>query len=132
MAADQNMELVSRYFDEVWSKGNLDLMDELAPDLVSQGYKEFAHSQRVALGNFHATILDLFADKDRVALHWQVNATHQSDYWGVVATKKPVMFRGISMFRISDGKIVDDFGYWDELTILKQIGATYIPQQDSR
>ncbi len=132
MSTEQNLELVRRYFDEVWNKGNLDTFDELAPDLVSKGYKEFARAQRAALGNFHATVLDLFADKDRVALHWQVNAIHQSDYWGIAATGKVVMFQGISMLRISNGEIVDDFGYWDELTILKQIGATSIPQQASR
>ncbi|HMN29595.1 MAG TPA: ester cyclase, partial [Caldilineaceae bacterium] len=128
MSADQNMQLVRRYFDEVWNKGNLEILDELAPELVSKGFKEFVRSQRTALGNFQATILDLFADQDRVALHWQVNAIHQSDYLGVAATGKSVTFRGISMFRIAEGKIVDDFGYWDDLPVLKQIGATSIPQ----
>jgi predicted ester cyclase len=41
----------------------------------------------------------------------------------VAATGKQVTFQGIALLRITDGKIVDDVAYWDNQSILEQIGA---------
>jgi len=69
------------------------------------------------------TILDLLAEGNQVAIHWRVEGTHQGDYLGVAATSKPVTYQGIALLRVEDGKIVDDIAYWDNLSILQQIGA---------
>ena len=126
-SADENKALVRRFFDEVWNHGNLDAYDEMAPSLVVRGYKEWVRAQRAALGNFRVTILDLLGEGSQVAVHWRVTAVHQGDYLGVVATTKPVTFQGISLLEIADGKIVDDLGYWNDLAVLKQLGATIGP-----
>jgi predicted ester cyclase len=123
-SVNADKELVHRFFDELWNKGNLDIYDEIAPSLGIKGYKEWVRSHRAAFGDFHVTILDLLGDGDQVALHWRVTAVHQGDYLGVAATNRPVTFQGMSLLRIVDDKIVDDIGYWDELAILKQLGVT--------
>jgi predicted ester cyclase len=56
-------------------------------------------------------------------VHWRVDATHQGDYLGVAATGKQVTYQGIALLRIADGKIVEDIAYWDNLSILQQLGA---------
>jgi predicted ester cyclase len=75
-------------------------------------------------GNMRFTILDIIAEGDQVALHWRIDATHQGDYLGVAATGKQVTYQGIALLRIADGKIVEDIAYWDNLSILEQLGAT--------
>jgi predicted ester cyclase len=121
---DGDKELVRRFFDELWNKGNLNIYDEIAPGLGVKGYKEWARSHRAALGNLQVTILDLLAEGNQVVVHWRVTAVHLGEYLGVAATNYPVTFQGISILRVADGKVVDDIGYWDNLVILKQLDVT--------
>jgi steroid delta-isomerase-like uncharacterized protein len=124
MSTAENKELVRRYFDERWNHGSLDVCDELLSSSMDiEEQKEFVRAQHAALGNLHLTILDLLAEGDQVAIHWRIDGTHKGDFLGVAATGKPVTFQGIALLRITDGKIADDIAYWDNQSILEQIGA---------
>ena len=125
MSTEENKELVRRFFDERWNHGNFDVYDEmLGPGFDINGEKEWARSMYATFANGQFTILDIIAEGDQVALHWRVDATHQGDYLGVAATGKPVSFQGMTLIRIANGKIVEDIAYWDNLSILEQLGAT--------
>ena len=124
MSTAENKELVRRYFDERWNHGSLDVCDELLSSSMDiEEQKEFVRAQHAALGNLHLTILDLLAEGDQVAIHWRIDGTHKGDFLGVAATGKPVTFQGIALLRITDGKIADDIAYWDNQSILEQLGA---------
>ena len=124
MSTQENKELVRRFFDERWNHGNFDVYDEmLGPNFDIKGEKEWARSMYTTFGDMRFTILDMIAEDDRVAMHWRVDATHEGDYLGVPATGKAVTYQGIAWLRIADGKIVEDIGYWDNLSILQQLGA---------
>ena len=124
MSTAKNKELVRRFFDERWNHGNFDVYDEmLAPSLDIKGEKEWARSMYATFGNMQFTILDMIAEGDQVAVHWRVDATHQGDYRGIAATGKPVTYQGVALLRITNDKIVEDIAYWDNLSILEQLGA---------
>jgi len=124
MSTAENKELVRRYFDERWNHNNLAICDELlAPGADIDGAKEFVRSFTSIFGNIHLTILDLLAESDQVAVHWRITGTHQGRYLGVAATGKPVTYQGLALLRVEDDKIVDDIAYWDNLSILQQIGS---------
>ena len=124
MSTAENKELVRRYFDERWNHGSLDVCDELLSSSMDiEEQKEFVRTQHAALGNLHLTILDLLAEGDQVAIHWRIDGTHKGDFLGVAATGKPVTFQGIALLRVTDGKIMDDIAYWDNQSILEQLGA---------
>jgi len=129
MSTEENKTLVRQFFEERWNHGNLAVYDEmLAPSLDIKGAKEWARSMYATFGNIELTILDLLAEGDQVAVHWRVAATHQGDYLGVPATGKPVTYQGIALLRVADGKIVEDLAYWDNLSILEQLGVTVPPE----
>lgn len=124
MSIEANKEVVRRYFDERWNRGNPDICDELmAPTMDIQAMKEWGRSMYATFGNIQLTILDLLGEGDQVVVHWRVDATHQGEYLGVAATGKPVAYQGIALLRVVDGKIVSDTAYWDNLAILRQLGA---------
>jgi predicted ester cyclase len=124
MSTAENKELVRRYFDERWNHRNLDICDELlSPDLDIEAQKEFVRAEHAIFGNMRFTILDLLAEDNQVAVHWQIDAIHQGDFLGVAATGKPVTYRGNALLRIINGKMVDDVAYWDNQSILQQLGA---------
>jgi len=124
MSTAENKELVRRYFDERWNHGSLEVCDELLSSSIHiEEQKEFVRAQHAALGDLHLTILDLLAEDDQVAIHWRIDGTHKGDFLGVAATGKPVTFQGIALLRITGGKIADDIAYWDNQSILEQLGA---------
>ena len=124
MSTAENKEIVRRYFDERWNHGSLEVCDELLSSSMDiEEQKEFVRAQHASLGNLHLTILDLLAEDDQVAIHWRIEGTHKGDFLGVAATGKPVTFQGIALLRITDGKIVNDVAYWDNQSILEQLGA---------
>jgi predicted ester cyclase len=52
-----------------------------------------------------------------------LEGTHQGDGLGVAPTGRRVRVAGIVMARIEDGKIVEAWNNWDQLGLLRQIGA---------
>ncbi len=49
--------------------------------------------------------------------------THRGDHLGLAATNKQIRITGISMVQIANGKIVAGWDNWDQMTMLKEIGA---------
>jgi predicted ester cyclase len=49
--------------------------------------------------------------------------THRGDHLGMAASGKRVRMTGITIARIADKKIVEGWDNWDQLGMLKQIGA---------
>ena len=125
MSIEANKELVRRYFDQRWNHGNFDICDELlAPPMDSQAAKTGGLYMYNTFGlGMQLTIKEILAEGDQVMIHWQNRGTHQGEYLGVAATGKHVTFEGIALLRIADGKIVSDIAYWDNLSILQQLGA---------
>jgi predicted ester cyclase len=52
-----------------------------------------------------------------------VNSTNKGDFMGIPATGKPMVVKGMEVFRIADGKIAELWVSMDNLGMLKQLGA---------
>lgn len=135
--ADNNVELIHRWFREVWNQGRLDTIQELmAPEFLGigqsgpeavirgpQGFRAFVENLRGAFPDIHVTIEDTFASGDKVVARWSATMTHRGDQLGLPATGKQVRITGISIGRIVDSKIVEGWDNWDQLSMMQQIGA---------
>jgi steroid delta-isomerase-like uncharacterized protein len=134
--AQENSALIRRWFEEVWNKGNMDAIDEMAsPDAVGHGqaqhdtdiglkeFRTFAISLRRAFPDFTVTIDQVIEQGDKVVARWTTTMTHKGEFLGVAPTGKKVTITGTSMQRIADGKIVEGWDNWDQLGLLVQIGA---------
>jgi steroid delta-isomerase-like uncharacterized protein len=85
-----------------------------------------------AFPDFYATIDDLVLDVDaeKVAVRWTATGTHRGTYQGAVATGKRVLFHGIETLHISNGRIIERAGEWDEGNIRRQLGV--LPEEQSQ
>ncbi len=141
MSTEENKALVRRFIEEVWSKANLAVIDELlatnfvlhnpppevAPDL--EGYKQWVSMTHAGLSNLHSTIEDLIAEGDKVASRWTASGTHQGELMGIAPTGKQVTVTGISIDRIVGGKIAEEWGEMDMLGMMQQLGVIPPPGQ---
>ncbi len=137
MSADENVQLMRRWFQEVWNEGRIETVYELlAPDAVARGqrgaeveirgpeeFAKFVHEIRGAFPDIRVKVEDVFGADDRVVLRWSGVMTHTGDGPGMPASGQTVRSRGITIARIADGKIVEGWDNWDQLGMLEQIGV---------
>ena len=133
MQEHPNKQLVRRYIEEMWNRGNLDAAAELlAPGyarytsggvLDLEGQKRRIAGMRAAFGDLRMNILQLVADGDRVALHLQLTATQRAPFMGVAPSGKTVDINAVDIVRVADGRIAEHWGVLDMQTLLQQIGA---------
>jgi predicted ester cyclase len=137
MFLDDNKALIRRLFDEVWSDGNVALLDDLlAPgfvdhaaqmgggDSTAAGFKTQARLFRVAFPDGRSHIDDLIAEGDRVVARWTDGGTHRGEWMGIAPTGKRVTMTGVDIYRIENGRITDFWCSEDEFGLLRQLGAT--------
>ena len=137
---EENTALVRRYFEEIWNKGNLDLIDELfTTNFVRhgptgtegevrgpEGFKGLVTMYHNAFPDLRVPIEDLIAEGDRVATRWTARGTHQGELLGNAPTGDQVTVTGIIIDRISGGKIEEEWVDYDTFHFMQQIGA--VPQ----
>jgi steroid delta-isomerase-like uncharacterized protein len=137
MSVEENVQLMRRWFEEVWNEGRMQTIhDLLAPDVVGMGQLEdgrelrgsaefvlLVERLRGAFPDIKIVVEDAFGSDDRVVVRWSATMTHRGDHLGMPATGKPVRLTGITIARIADHRIVAGWDNWDQLAMLRQIGA---------
>ncbi len=137
MSADENIQLMRRWFQEVWNEGRIETVYELlSPDSIAKGqrsaeavirgpeeFAKFVHEIRGAFPDIQVKVEDVFGAGDKVVLRWSGVMTHKGDGLGLSASGRTVRCGGISIARIVDGKIVEGWDNWDQLGMLEQIGV---------
>ena len=63
------------------------------------------------------------AAADKVVARWTSFGTHSGEFMGVPATGRFLTTSGITIFRLEDGKIVEEWSESDMLGMLQQVGA---------
>jgi steroid delta-isomerase-like uncharacterized protein len=132
--SEQNKALMRRGIEEVWNRGNFDVVAELvAADYVGhqppienhgpEGAKRYFMELRAAFPDIHFSIEDQIAEGDRVVTRWTARATHQGAYQGIPPTGKSGTVTGITINRVASGKIVEGWTNLDALGLLQQLGA---------
>jgi steroid delta-isomerase-like uncharacterized protein len=131
--------LVRRFFEVAINGHDLDLFDELcSPDYIWHGgsdpgaigdvhglarFKAAVATFFTAFPDLEATILDTVATKDKVVVRFVERGTHEGTFVGVPATGRPIEFHGIGIYRVADGKLVEEWFIDDSRAIFEQIGA---------
>jgi predicted SnoaL-like aldol condensation-catalyzing enzyme len=122
----KNKALTRWWWEEVWLKGNLAAMDEfMAPNYVDhpnlpglppgpEGMKQALTYYHSASPELEATIDDIFAAGDRVALRWSARGTHLGEWLDVAPTGHHFTMSGITIYRIAEGKAVEG---WNSIEV---------------
>ena len=57
------------------------------------------------------------------AVHWTLTGTHQGEFNGIPATGKKVSVSGMSIWKLVDGKNVEEWEVVDSMSMLQQMGV---------
>jgi predicted ester cyclase/ketosteroid isomerase-like protein len=136
---ERNRRLVRRLYDEVFSKWNLAVIDELiSPEFVGhemppgtppgpEGFRQFYAGIRSGLPDVQLAVEDMVAERDRVVVRWRGRATHRGPFLGIPPTDAPVTLTGIAIYRVSNGKVVERWVEVDLLGLTGQMRAAAAP-----
>ena len=138
MSTEQNKAIARRFIEE--ASKNTALFDELlAPNYVLyfsaapepirgiEAAKQLNAVYRNAFPDFVTSVEQMVAEGDKVVVRWSVHGTHTGDFQGIPPTGKHGMASGIDIVRIEGGQIVEDWGVFDSLGLLQQLGAVPPP-----
>ena len=135
--SEENKALARRSW-EIVTEGSLDVLEDAlaevyADDLVLHepdedvvgidGLKQFVSMIRAAFPDLRVTLEDDIAEGDKVVSRWTGQGTHQGELMGIAPTGNQVRVTGITIHRIEDGKIVEEWENFDALGMMQQIGA---------
>ena len=143
----ENKEIVGRWFNAVWAENyDTTVIDELAsPNMVMQyplhgrhkgpkAIKRMLNRLREAFPNLKFWIVgDIIAENDYVFGRWEGGGTHTGPAFSDLPagslpknSGKKIHFTGMSIFRLKDGKIIEEIGEEDALKAAIQLGVVKI------
>src|SRR6266700_842437 len=135
MSTEQNKMIVRRIFDEIFNTGDAAAADHLvAPDLVEHAavplcatgpetIKQVAAWCQITLPDVHFCIDDMVAEGDRVMVRLTLTGTNQGELQWRPPTGKRIAQPQLHVFRLFDGKMVDNWEVRDDLGMMQQLGV---------
>jgi steroid delta-isomerase-like uncharacterized protein len=136
VSMEENKKISWRLQEEVFGQGKLDVLDELlAPDYVShapgdpelsrgpEAIKDIVCAYHSAFPDINFTVEKQVAEGDMVVTRWIARGTHRGEFMGVHTSGRRMEVSGMSMDRISGGRIIENWNNWEALELMRQIGA---------
>jgi steroid delta-isomerase-like uncharacterized protein len=121
----RNKAVAMRVFDEIFNQGKFEVANEIyAPDFQNHGLhqtvdlktdQDAVHAEKKAFPDLRMSVQQMVAEGDKVAVLWTFQGTHTgSGYEGLPPTGTRMEVRGITIWRIVDGRIVEEWSSWSE------------------
>ena len=129
-----NKAVVSRFYDEVWNRWNLEVVDEiLGKNLRFRGslgstlhgrtdFKHYVETVRAAFPDWHNRIDEMLAVADRVVTRMTWSGTHEGRFRDIQATGVRVEYAGAAFFRLSEGIIEEAWVVGDTQELWRALG----------
>jgi len=129
----KNKDVVLRQHYEVWNEARYDLIDEIYSEdfachfidgLESTGreaMRDFISGHRESFPDWSETVMDMVAEGDRVVSRYQSTGTHEGDFQGIAPTGRKVSIPEVSIYRLEQGRIVEQWGFPDGVGLVSQL-----------
>jgi steroid delta-isomerase-like uncharacterized protein len=77
-------------------------------------------------------VLELIGEGSTVVVQYQIQGTHQGNFYGIPATGKSIDIEAIAIMELANGKIVDGWFMSDEVRLLNQLGTIMPARADGQ
>jgi predicted ester cyclase len=132
--AAANKALVRRFYTEVYVNWNMAFADEtIAPQFTSHdwpdgstgptAFRNYYAALRSAVPDARYEVDDLIAEGDRVVVRWRLLGTHKGAFRGIAPTGRPIVLKGIAIYRVENGRLMERWVVSDLYGVLEESGA---------
>lgn len=141
MSTETNKATVRRFLDQVLNEQRHDLTEEFLTDNVEfhgsgqsliglSEVTEWFAMMEAAFPDWQATIIDVVAEGDKVAVRLNHKGTHLGEMQGIPATGNTVNQESMSFYHLINGKIDESRLTIDNLIFMQQLGVIPASQAD--
>ena len=127
----KNKAIAGRVFEEIFNQGKFQVADEIyASDFINHGlHKNFdlqadqaaVHAEKKAFPDLKMTVDLMAAEGDLVNVIWTFRGTNTAAGYGLPPTGARIELRGITVWRIVDGKIREEWTSFDDMQAAQQL-----------
>jgi steroid delta-isomerase-like uncharacterized protein len=127
----KNKAIAARVFEEIFNQGKFQVADEIyASDFVNHGlHKNFdlqadqaaVHDEKKAFPDLKMTVDLMAAEGELVTVVWTFRGTNTAAGYGLPPTGARIELRGITVWRIVDGKIREEWTSFDDMQAAGQL-----------
>ena len=140
MSTETNKALVHRFF-EAFNAGDLDaavavfapnavVHNSGAPDPLNlEGFGQLAGVFLAAFPGGQHSIDDIVVEGDKVVTRITYRGAHTGDLMGMPPTGKHVAVSAMTIDKIANGKIVETWRLFDQMSMMQQLGVIPAPEQ---
>jgi steroid delta-isomerase-like uncharacterized protein len=128
---EKNKAIARRVFDEIFNQGKFQVADEIyAPDFVNHGLhrnaslqedQAAARREKQLVPDLHMTVNMMVAEDDLVTVLWTARGTNTGSAGAFPPTGVKIELRGTTIWRITDGKLREEWSSFDMLRVVRQI-----------
>ena len=117
---EQNPEKLAKLYSE-------DAFNHQMPDTPIKGRDNIKKMFEQGFSTFDMKfeLVNLIVDGEWAAIEWKGTGKHQKEFMGKRASGREYQLNGCGFFKVVDGKIVLQRGYWDRVTWFKQLDLPY-------
>lgn len=132
--------VVRRYLATVWHQGQVAILEELLASTFvhhtrpliddgghavhgPEGVRREVTAWRTVFPDLRFTLDALLVAGDTVVVRWTGRGTHQGVFRGLAPTGQAVTWTGISLYRLAQGRIVEQWTAEDGLGVYHQLGV---------
>ncbi len=140
MSLEENKAHVRRAFEELINRQNVAAADQfVAPDYVGhfsgapepvrgvEAFKQFIAMYSTAFPDSQVSFESVIAEGDRVVARLTYRGTHKGPLMNIPPTGKPIEVMATNIFRIVNGKAVEQWAITDDLGLMQQLGVIPAP-----
>jgi len=134
----QNQDLIEKYIQS-WNSQDFEFMD----GILDPGFRVYIPSSSeepmsleqfrvwlkgifTAFPDSHYEVQDIICERNRICVRWTYSATQQGDYMGIPASGRKVSGGAIEVFRVGNGKILEERTEMDALGLMQQLGLVTV------
>jgi len=128
---------------KLWNGGDIGIVDSLyaenciyhnadVADIKGlEEMKEFITGVYASYPDFAVTLDESMKFKDRTVITYKATGTNEGPLGEEMQpTNKRISFTGVSISKIEDGKITEEWNYYNSLVINKQLGFKLVPVEE--
>ena len=131
---EANIKMYTHVWDEIINKGKLDMFNDsnFTKDVVMHASpadivgidsaRAYYANYLTGFSHITFTIKDVFGQGNKLVKHWNFSGTHTGIFFGIPATGKKVSIDGVTLVRMSNGKIAEERDFFDNLDFMTQLG----------
>jgi len=135
---EANIKMYTHVWDQIINQSKLDLFNDsnftsdvvmhTNPDITGIAKaREYYANYLTGFSKITFTVKEVFGQGDKLVKHWNFSGTHTGVFFGIPATGKTVSIDGVTLVRMSNGKIAEERDFFDNLDFMTQLGLMPAP-----